>query len=179
VQTYCIYIHISGDFQGRWSVTIAIRGRGSVTPFARNLPVRVSKLDICRPADYKSSGTRVISPRQAFENGQRSGVADIRLDHFIDVRGAPVDRKLYVVLTTDDVFAAGSWTRTAATLQGFPGSGNWILNYVADPGVQVQDAAGNNICTLLFLTPRSTVKDGDALITAGNLPFSAARWHIQ
>ncbi|BCG04587.1 hypothetical protein PPGU19_091550 (plasmid) [Paraburkholderia sp. PGU19] len=61
-------------------------------------------------------------------------MADIRLDHFIDVRGAPVDRKLYVVLTTDDVFATGSWTRTAATLQGFPGSGNWILNYVADPG---------------------------------------------
>jgi hypothetical protein len=76
-------------------------------------------------------------------------VAGIRLDSFIDVLGVPVDRKLYVVLTTDDVFAAGSWTRTAATLQGFPGSGSWTLNYATDPGIRVQDAAGNNICTLL------------------------------
>jgi hypothetical protein len=90
-----------------------------------------------------------------------------------------VDPKLYVVLTTTDVFAAGSWTQTVATLQGFPGSGNWILTYLTDPGIQVQDAAGNTICTLLFLTPRSTDKDGDALITAGDLPYSVARWHIQ
>ena len=106
-------------------------------------------------------------------------MADIRLDRFIDVRGAPVDPKLYVVLTTPDVFAAGSWTQTVATLQGFPGSGNWTLNYADDPGVQVQDAAGKNICTLLFLTPKSTARDGDALITAGNLPYSVAKWHIQ
>ena len=106
-------------------------------------------------------------------------MADIRLDRFIDVRGAPVDPKLYVVLTTPDLFAAGNWTQTVATLQGFPGSGNWTLNYADDPGVQVQDAAGKNICTLLFLTPRSTAKDGDALVTAGNLPYSVAKWHIQ
>ncbi|MBP0592176.1 hypothetical protein J8I87_21075 [Paraburkholderia sp. LEh10] len=106
-------------------------------------------------------------------------MADIRLDRFIDVRGARVDPKLYVVLTTSDIFATGSWAQTVATLQGFPGSGNWTLNYSDDPGVLVQDAAGTNICTLLFLTPRSTDKHGDVLITAGNLPYSAARWHIQ
>jgi hypothetical protein len=106
-------------------------------------------------------------------------VANIRLDRFCDVRGAPVDPKLYVVLTTTDIFAAGSWIQTDATLQGFPGSGNWRLNYADDPGVLVQDAAGHNICTLLFLTPKSTAKDGDALITARNLPYSIAKWHIQ
>ena len=106
-------------------------------------------------------------------------MADIRLDRFIDVRGAPVDPKLYVVLTTPDVFAAGSWTQTVATLQGFPGSGNWTLNYADDPGVQVQDAAGKNICTLLFLTPKSAAREGDALITTRNLPYCAAKWHIQ
>ncbi|WP_193727861.1 hypothetical protein [Paraburkholderia franconis] len=53
------------------------------------------------------------------------------------------------------------------------------MNYATDPGVRVQDAAGNNICTPLDLTPISTDKDGDALITAGNLPYSAARWHIR
>jgi hypothetical protein len=142
--------------------------------------VRRSKLDIWQPADYKLSCTRDFSELgRLFESRQRSSVADIRLDRFIDVRGAPVDPKLYVVLTTTDVFRAGSWTQTVATLQGFPDSGNWRLNYAADPGVQVQDAAGNNICTLLFLTPRSTAKDGDALITAGNLPYSVAKWHIQ
>ena len=106
-------------------------------------------------------------------------MADIRLDNFIDVRCVPLDPKLYVVLTTPGVFAAGSWTQTAATLQGFPDSGNWTLNYADDPGVQVQDAAGKNICTLLFLTPKCTDKGGDALITAGNLPYSVAKWHIQ
>lgn len=106
-------------------------------------------------------------------------MADIRLDSFIDARGAPADPKLYVVLRTTDVFAAGSWTQTAATLQGFPGSGKWTLNYADDPGVQVQDTAGKNICTLLFLTPRSTAKDGDALVTACNSPYSVAKWHIQ
>jgi hypothetical protein len=78
-----------------------------------------------------------------------------------------VDPKLYVVLTTPDIFAAGSWTQTVATLQGFPSSGNWTLNYADDPGVQVQDTAGKDICTLLFLTPKSTARDGDALTTAG------------
>jgi hypothetical protein len=105
-------------------------------------------------------------------------MADIRLDGFMDVGGAPVDPKLYAALTTDDFFATGPWHKAGATVQNFPSSGTWTLN-ILDKEVVLTDASGVTICTLSSLYPGTPDTSGDVVVTYGNLPYSGATWHLQ
>lgn len=105
-------------------------------------------------------------------------MAVIRLDNF---GGGPasVDPKLYVVITTANLFATGSWKLTAATLPGFPSTGRWLMVY-EDDGVMIEDGDGNDLCTLKGLQPMDHRNDGDAdVVLTDAVPYAFAKWCIQ